>query len=97
MQTKIVIKPNAGSRWHEIAVSFFDVEGNPVANIKGGTASGKCIFESSKHYSHFENTLDLKLDGRWSPFYGDVSEIVIDITHADGLYPHVTANSWEQK
>ncbi|AUR89492.1 hypothetical protein NVP1123O_63 [Vibrio phage 1.123.O._10N.286.48.F3] len=97
MQTKIIIKPQAGSRWHEIAVSLFDVDGNPVANVKSGTASGKGIFTGSKHYSHFENTLDLKHDGRWSPFYGDLDEIVVDIEHAEGAHPHVIANSWEQK
>lgn len=99
MQTKIVIKPSQEMCWHEISVSLFDVNGNPVADIKSETvtANGKAIFDGSKHYSHFDNQLDLSVDGRWTPFYGFVNEFVIEVQHPDNVYPLVCANAWSQK
>lgn len=97
MQTKLIIKTKTGQRWHEIAVRLHNVQGLPVVNVKGGTASSKAMFASCKHYSKFDRELDLTVDGQWSPFYGDVTEIVIDVEHSDTTYPLVIANSWEHK
>ena len=64
--------------WSEIAVSFTDNTGQPVASVASGTLSGAVRGTGSDQYEDFDETLTLANgDRRWRPFFSFIDSMQV--------------------
>jgi hypothetical protein len=79
----IPLGAGAGLAWHEIALSFFAVDGvTPYPGAVTGSATMSAIGAFSDVEEAGANPLDLATQRRWAPFMSGVRQISVTVAGA---------------